>query len=191
MNIAQPTNQLLLTIFGIVGTLLGTLMGWVLNNLSQKGKLSFYIITWSNSYAGGISPFGGYGGINNFSEVDVYTYETIVEVYNSSGINKIIRDVSICFFDGKKQILSNRPCDLTTRKTSVAGTIMSEFRSVNILPKTIAQLNFGGSIHKEKLSLLKKSNNVRMLYSDEKGREKRVHLFSEGIMDFLKYINGI
>lgn len=33
-------------LIGVVGTILGTILGWPLNSFSQRGKLSVYVLEW-------------------------------------------------------------------------------------------------------------------------------------------------
>ena len=45
-------------IIGVIGTLLGIVLGWVLSNLSQRGKLNIYP-TWRDEFQHN----DGYGGM--------------------------------------------------------------------------------------------------------------------------------
>jgi len=36
---------------GIAGTIIGTLMGWFFNNMSQAGKLKVYVNSWVDSFS--------------------------------------------------------------------------------------------------------------------------------------------
>ena len=38
------------SMIGVIGTLLGTILGWVLNSLSQKGKISIFVNKWKQSF---------------------------------------------------------------------------------------------------------------------------------------------
>ena len=38
--------EVVAAIIGVVGTILGTILGWALNSFSQRGKLSVYVLEW-------------------------------------------------------------------------------------------------------------------------------------------------
>lgn len=44
------STELQIAVLGIVGTLAGTVLGWVLNSLSQKGKLKVFVKKWEEVY---------------------------------------------------------------------------------------------------------------------------------------------
>ncbi len=42
--------ELQIAILGIAGTLSGTILGWLLNSLTQKGKIRIFVKKWEETY---------------------------------------------------------------------------------------------------------------------------------------------
>ena len=43
-------TEIMIAIIGVIGTLAGTILGWGLNSLSQRGKLNFYVHSWKEEF---------------------------------------------------------------------------------------------------------------------------------------------
>ena len=148
-------------IISIVGTLLGTLLGWFLNNISKRGKLQFYTKTWENKFYG--KEKNGYETIAaSFEEANGYAYEAVIEVFNGSGMNKIVRDVNIEFSRAKKIRLSHKPFDKSTARFAAQRTKYDEFQYVNIPPKELRRLDIIGFVYATEVCLLKDIDTITM-----------------------------
>ena len=84
-------------IIGVVGTLLGTILGWLLSVLSNKGKVSVYLSSWTETFRH--KDKEGFM-INSASEsqAEYFEYECSLDIYNSSSDTKILRDIKIVFY---------------------------------------------------------------------------------------------
>ena len=92
------------TIITAIFTLFGTILGWLLNNLSRRGKLCIYP-TWEDSFLNGDGG-GGETKARSVEEAKHYTYKLVLEVYNSSADPKIMRNIQIAFFQCSKGYFS-------------------------------------------------------------------------------------
>jgi hypothetical protein len=173
----DPSNsQYINTIIASLSGLAGTILGWVLNNLSSRGKLSFYVLKWENIFYGGSSPLGGPLPVTDFSEAQMYSYIATMDVYNRSSFNKVIRDVAVCFYRNNKFILSHEPNNKEARKVTDRGIYNEEFRYENIPPKEVRRLSLSGTIHEQDFQALKGLSYVKITYSSENGRKKNIKI---------------
>jgi hypothetical protein len=186
MKTIQENSQQIISITGI---LLGTLMGWILNNISRRGRMQFYTVAWENKFFGELMN-GSETIASRFEESKNYTYEVFLDVFNSSGTNKIIRDVRIVFFAGKELMQSHKPYDKSTAVFSNYRTKYEEFQYINIPPKELRRLEFVGFINETEIKRLKDIDTVRMLYTNEKGKKKRVSISSKCFSEYFKSDNA-
>ena len=75
-------------LIGVGATIAGTTLGWVLNNLSNRGKLNVYISLWEDSFKH--NHIGRMIPCFKREEVQSYTYKASFDLYNSSGNTKIM-----------------------------------------------------------------------------------------------------
>lgn len=166
-------------IIGVIGTLAGTILGWLLNNISQSGKLSIYVSSFTDSFKHNKS---GYMVVSSSVEqTRYYSYKLILDLYNSSGSTKIMRNITVVFSDGKKDLLRSVPHDDNTRRSSGPAWFYDEIGPVNIPPKSIIQLSLHrGTWHNDGgLDFIWKTKKVYLTYMDEKNRLKKVKIKSE------------
>ena len=103
-------------LIGVGATIARTVLGWVLNNLSIRGKLIFYISLWDDSFKH--NHIGEMIPCSKREEVQSYTYKASFDLYNSSGNTKIMRNIQIAFSDGKSDIEKQTPQDDATKRFS-------------------------------------------------------------------------
>lgn len=165
-------------IIGIIGTLLGTLLGWVLNNVSKKGKLNFYVLSWKDEFQhydkGGICVTS-----LNRDEAQFYSYTVHLDVYNSCGETKIMRNIQLVFFKNKKEIYRSVPNDETTRRVSCGLVRYDEIVPLNIFPKTVTTLELYNCISKEEFDFILETNKIFLSYIDENNKKKKVFIKKE------------
>ena len=90
-------------LIGVGATIAGTVLGWVLNNLSNRGKLNIYVSSWEDKFQYD-DDIGETVLCSKREEVQSYTYKVSFDLYNSSGNTKIMRNIQIAFSDGKRDI---------------------------------------------------------------------------------------
>jgi len=109
------SNEVIIAIIGFVSTLAGTFLGWFLNWLSQRGKLNIFIQSWHNSFTH--TDTEGFQVCScNLDEAVSYSFELEMDIYNSSNITKIMRDIKIIFLCGKTTLIAYTPEDSASCK---------------------------------------------------------------------------
>lgn len=171
-------------VIGVSGTLLGTVLGWILNNLSSKGKLRIYYSKWNGTFTS--RAFGAVSSCNDIKKAECYRYQFLLDVFNSSAQSKIMRELYVVFYDGKKVICANAAKDKNSLNGEKRILTYSDFPPITIPPKTVLQLSLVGSVGFDMVSQndLMKTKKIVLEYKNEKNQKKRVPLI---IPDFTKY----
>ena len=155
-------------LIGVGATIAGTVLGWVLNNLSNRGKLNIYVSSWEDKF-----------------QYDDDIGETVLcskrEEVQSSGNTKIMRNIQIAFSDGKRDIEKQTPQDDATKRFSSPMVFYDDVKPINIPPKAVIKLDLhNGSWNKEgELDYIWKTKKVYLIYNDEKNKTKRIFIKSE------------
>ena len=172
------------SIIGVIGTLLGTILGWVLNNLSQKGKTSIFVNKWKQNFKYNNSGF--IEECPSKDEVEFYSYDLQLDIYNSSGKNEIIRDVRVEFFYNDQLLFTNRPQDDSTRRVNGHIAFYDKLESLNIPPKCIISIHLHGGFNKseERFNSIWKVNKIMLTYKNSKNKDSRVVLSREKLNDY-------
>lgn len=177
-------------IIGVIGTLVGTILGWVLNNISQRGKLNVYISQWSDDfdYNEGVT----ISDLNAIQQTYSYSYKLTVDVYNSSAETRIMRDIRIVFKRDKNvlyTITPNYKADTKTVLGGVALTSHSKISTVNVSPKSVVSYNFYNHIHNNQgaTDCFWEINNIALTYRNEKDKIIVVPIKKE---DYRNYRNN-
>lgn len=168
--------EIQIALLGILGTLGGTILGWVLNSLSQKGKLHVYISSWKESFT--YKKEGRKLPSYSIDQTQYYDYKLSIDLYNSSGETKIMRDASIIFANNKNVLFKSTPEDNDTKQIS----------PVNIPAKSVINLNLYDEVWNYEAStfFIWKTNCVYFTYKDERNRTKRVPIKKEAYIDYFK-----
>lgn len=171
-------------IIGVIGTILGTILGWFLNSISNKGKLKLYITSWEDEFeyleSGCIAPS------HSIEQTESYSYRLELDIYNSSGEPKIMRNIAIIFNDGKSDIHKSIPQDVGTRRVSGYMAFYDDILPLNIPPKTVLHIQLLKSNHDHELDYIWNTKRIYLTYTDTKGRDKRMIIKSE---DYANYFN--
>ncbi len=171
-------------IFGIAGTILGTILGWVLNSISKKGKLSFSVVKWEDSFQRSDN-MGCMIQSKSIEETQLYSYKLFLDVYNSSADTLVMRDIRIAFNSGGTDIHVSIPQDDRTRRYSGSMSFYDIILPVNIPPKSILQLQMhDGEWNKEhKMDFIWKTEKIFLVYKDKKDKEQRFLIKTERYVD--------
>ena len=172
-------------IIGVVGTLLGTILGWLLSVLSNKGKVSVYLSSWTETFRH--KDKEGFM-INSASEsqAEYFEYECSLDIYNSSSDTKILRDIKIVFCEGKDILFESVPDDKKTKRSASARTIFDNVTAQNIPPKSVinVELLSGVWIKEAQLERIFYADSVYFEYLDEKSKPHRIMIKSVNYPDY-------
>lgn len=183
-------SEITTTLIGVGATIAGTVLGWILNNLSNRGKLNIFTSFWKDSFEYN-SSIGEMVVCSKREEVQYYSYNVSFDLYNSSGNTKIMRNVQIVFNDGKNNIEKQIPKNDATERSSHLLTLYRDVEPINIPPKTVIKLDLHNAIWggDGKLDFIWKTKKVYLVYTDEKNKSRRRLIKSEDYENY--FINHI
>lgn len=156
-------------VIGIVGTLAGTVLGWLLNNVSRRGKLKAFVTKWNEDYE--FNDAGSMVGVPSYDEAEHYCYELAFDVYNSSSDTRIMRDFRIEFLKGRKIVVSEAPLNADSRGSSFCRAM----ETLNVAPKSVVSVHLVGGFWRSDFAQfdeLNSSSKVRLSYKDERGVDR-------------------
>lgn len=177
-------GEIATALIGVGATIAGTVLGWVLNTLSSRGTLRIFVSNWEDSFqynkAGSMVPS------TTRNEVQLFSYKVSLDLYNSSGNIKIMRNIQIVFSDGKNDIKSETPKDDATRRSASHMTFYDEVGPINIPPKAVVKLvlHEGAWNQNSELDFIWQSKKVYLTYRDEKNKVRRKLLKVENYEDY-------
>lgn len=166
-----------IAIIGIVGTILGTVVGWLLNSLSKSGKLKVYISEWNDTFQ--YNKDGYMTPSSNIEQTGYYHYDLIIDLYNSSADTKIMRSLEVVFMNGKYPTKINVPKDDATKISAQHFTSYYDVEPINIPPKTVLKYKLINGFHREELNFIWETTRIVLRYTDEKCNIKVIPIKSE------------
>lgn len=176
-------TELQIAILGIIGTIGGTILGWFLNNLSQKGKLNIFISSWKDEFESR-GEMGCMVKSSSIEQTERYLYRLSMDLYNSSGETKIMRNIEIVFAKNKCELKSIVPKDDATEVSSKFSIRYDDIEPINISPKSVKKIVVHNSFGKEDLNFIWETNNVFLRYINEKNKIKVVPIKKEIYRDY-------
>ena len=181
------STDMQIALVGVIGTLAGTILGWLLNNISQSGKLNAYVFSFTDKFE--YNDMGFMVASSSIAETQLYSYKLILDLYNSSGATKIMRNITVIFSDGKKDLHKSIPHDDSTRRSSGPAWFYDEVGPINIPPKSIIQLNLHRGAWRSEggLDFIWNTKKVYLSYTDEKNKRRKVKIKTE---DYSKYFEN-
>lgn len=184
------TGEIVTAVIGVGATLVGTVLGWVLNNLSNSGKLNIYVSSWEDSFEHN-SSFGEMVPCANREQVESYSYKLSLDLYNSSGNTKIMRNVQIVFSDGKNILQKQTPKDDDTKRFSSSMIFYDDVGPLNIPPKAVIKLDLHNGVWDKdgKLDFIWKTKKVYLIYNDDKNKLKRILIKTEDYENY--FVNHV
>lgn len=171
-------------IIGVGGTILGTIVGWLLNSLSQFGFLHFYDKSWKG-YMFRPDGAGGSGLANSVDEAERYEFTTTVAIYNAGKNPKMMRNVEIAFHKGRKEIIT------FPRKNDPSRYVKDdELAPMNIPAQTGVYKKFkhtafsiGG---KNEIGDILKADRVFLTYHGKHGWKHKILLHKENFSQYFE-----
>ncbi len=171
-------------IIGVVGTILGTILGWFLNSISQKGKLQFYIKQWEDKFE--CNEIGTIVECSTIDEAEWYSYSFNVDIYNSSSETKIMRDIFVVFSDGKNIIRKQVPQDGSSKRYAAHCYHYDKLNLINIPPKTVINVEMLDSEYDKENSIRNylSTQKIYIQYTDEKNNTKKIYIVKNNYKNF-------
>lgn len=161
----------------IIATVVGALLGWGLEKLSQRGSLKVYPSPCKYEM------YNNNKGLKILvSDISIATHIVFifdVDIYNSSNSTKIMRDIKLTWSNTsnkkKHQAIID---DLLTRKDNGSGTpSYKELKYVNLLPKSIENYRLKSEIELEKTGSNPKTIEeikLSFTYINDKNKNKSI-----------------
>ena len=191
MNNPCNITEIVTTLIGVGGTIAGTILGWILNSISQKGKLKISVSSWKDYFE--YNNIGSMVPSASKEQTELYHFEVVLDIYNSSKNAKIMRNIKIVFCDKKKELKSLIPNDNSSKRTSGPISFYDEVSSLNIAPQTVQQIKLHNGVWKQnnEIDFIWDTQKVYLLYENDKEKTKRILLHKESYCDyFQKHIAG-
>lgn len=182
-------SEIQIALLGILGTLGGTVLGWVLNNLSQHGKLNIFISSWKDKFE--YNETGCMTLSSSIEQTEDYSYNVSFDLYNSSGETKIMRNIEIIFSNGKEELYCSIPKDDSTKRISSPYIHYEDILPINIPPKSIMHIELHNWLSKSDGTLdnIWNTTHIYLKYINEKNRKKKILIRKEKYRDY--FINHI
>lgn len=161
-------------VIGILGTLGGTVLGWFLNNLSRKGRLNVFLSSWKDKLQ--YNKDGHIEQSTSIEETEYYTYTISLDLYNSSGETKIMRNIKVIFSNNKEKLYVFIPKDDRTKRSTSNMSFYDDVSVVNIPAKSVVNLNMHNGLwnNNNGLDFLWKTNRIFFVYTDENNKQKKI-----------------
>lgn len=178
-------GEIITALIGVGATIAGTILGWVLNTLSNAGTLKIFVSSWEDSFKHNNS-LGAMVPCTKREDVQSFSYKVSLDLYNSSGNIKIMRNIQIIFSDGKNDIKAETPNDDATQRFSSHITLYDKVEPINIPPKAVVKLvlHEGAWDLNGELDFIWKTKKVYLAYTDEKNKVRRKLLRAENYEDY-------
>lgn len=162
---------------------LGTILGWILSNLSRSGKLNIYP-TWNDNLR--YIKAKRFDGKARQADND-YLYSLELDLYNSSGDSKIMRKIEVVFFQDEEELFRDIPDDNSTGRDIGPLRLYDKVCPITVPSKTVYSIKMRGCICDKDDRYLKlwKTNRIILLYRDCRDKEKELLLQRKAFSDYI------
>ncbi len=148
-------------IMGVIGTILGTIIGWLLQLISNNlGKTHFFLDFYDQKSNG-----------------QEYAYIVNVFIYNASYKQQCIRNVRISFRNEKRKVLfESRPSEGDCNFSTIKSQNRSKKNKIGVLSISgYAQIEFtfSGLLSGMEYNELSEVRNIYLLYENKRNRTKK------------------
>lgn len=168
-------TEITTALIGIGATIVGTILGWVLNSISQMGRLRIYVCEWKEIYEKRdemccMIP------CNNIDEAEYYRGELSLNIYNSSRDTKAMRNIRLVYINGKQELFSVVPKDDSTKKTFSSYVHYDDISVINIPGRNVLSITIHTSSNRgdEMWNYINDSTKIIMSYSNEKDKKRKL-----------------
>lgn len=158
------TEGIWAAIIGVGGTLIGTLLGWLLGKINV-GKLRIKVDFVQEE------PY--YLNSEGKQKFNYYDFQMVISLFNNSSKNIVFRDVEMLFVDSKrKKLFTQSVKDLDRIIYHRPFYDIEDIGVINIPPQT--GLDIKAKIFVHDFEQLKKAKEIYLLYKNKKFNEKKV-----------------
>lgn len=188
MNTGADPN-LMIGLLTAGSTLIGTVLGWLLNQFSKCGKLKIYCTSWADWFENQDS-YGGLADSYSFNDSTYYHYELELNLHNRGGEPQIMRDIRIVFTNGENDICISTPLDDSTKHkhSQLHYSSYSKLLPTNIPSKYVISLKLHDSINgAEKVQALAQTKRIYLRFKNRKGKTENVLIHEE---DYSQYFEA-
>ena len=171
-----------ITFTTIISAIVGAVFTLLLTNISKSGRLKIYIRNWESHLTSNVSD--GYGGYIEKDDVlngNCFNYQLIIDVHNTSGKPKIMRDIKVAFYNKEKTAIELEPNNADKTQKSSQFSKYAKIGAVNIPEKSIITLSLSGSCCNSTIVKIKESTRIVLKYKNERGKTKKVTISKRGI----------
>lgn len=157
LNIIKEFEGILGAILGAVSTLFATEL------IRRYGKLKFYNICFNRSFI----------SFNDILDNDSVSLEFVIDIFNSSSMQKTMRGISIQFFNNSVMRLEVVPLLETdiNFKDQIKKPVIFDIN--NILPKELQRVHLHIFIYSENLSKIKDTDHIYLKFTKENNTTKK------------------
>lgn len=168
---------------GIIGAVLGAVATLIVTDiLKRKGKLNLFLMSYKGEYYYFNEDGEGFNSITTKKGTDgllrYYKLKFVIDVYNSSELPKIMRNIKLKVFKGKDLIKELEIYDEDTKRMVVRCIHMDNANIFNINARESYNLNLCAELPKELAEKLKDGLIFKLSYKDEKNKEKTFEIFN-------------
>ena len=167
---------------GVIGTILGTVLGWFLNSISNRGKIKLFISSWENEFRCR-NEYGDMVKTPAPEKVEYYSCSFALDIYNSSGEPKIMRNIQLAYNNGKSDVIKHIPQDEDSRRNSSGLIRYDDIIPLTIPAKSVFQIHLRDGLWHQSTEFpsLWNVEKVYLLYTDENNKEKRTLINEKSI----------
>lgn len=166
---------------GIIGAILGSVATLIVTDiLKRKGKLKIYLINSNGDYHYYENVLrGSTTKKTKNSVIDYFKYDFTIDIYNSSELPKIMREIKVNVYKNKELLKEIEVKDESTRRlTSARCVTVDNLNLYNISAKESVSFDLSVDLPSDIAEKLKDGLILKMCYKDEKNKSKYFELFN-------------
>ena len=160
--------------WGVLGTLLGTIIGYLLSEMHNHGRLHCFVKSWIAYFE--IKDEGDrFIGCRKPNRPQYFNYCFTIEIYNSSRLPKVIRDGKIVFYKDEEPIAEFIPNDKKRETKYFHYSEYSELLAFCVPATDVITLDLLGNIFGDDTGFpfLEIADEVYFQYKNEKDKTER------------------
>ena len=170
---------------GIFGAILGSASTLIITDiLHKKGRLKFYLMDYNGEYwyESNENYYGPTKDKEYGQEIESYRFQFTLDIYNTSELPKIMRDLKIEVYDNKKLLTSIPVNDEETRRVVSRCITVDQTTVFNFNGKETVNIILSAEIPKEFASQLNNKNIfLKLNYKNEKSKNKYFKIYKGAI----------